>query len=112
MVVEYVKWKPKCNNSLVTYWLIMQLPNNSDLEQVLRVNFCRTQNFFMFFLKSNQKVNSIQSKFLDSSQNPWNFLDMEVIMIKEDDKWLSPLQLKSIRVTFLQKEHATRHAKI
>ena len=25
-----------------------------------------------------------------SSQNPWNFLDMEVIMIKEDDKCLSP----------------------
>ena len=23
-----------------------------------------------------------------SSQNPWNFLDMEVIMIKEDDKCL------------------------
>ena len=37
-----------------------------------------------------------------SSQNPWNFLDMEVIMIKEDDKCLSPFQLKSIRVTFLQ----------
>ena len=34
-----------------------------------------------------------------SSQNPWNFLDMEVIMIKEDDKCLSPFQLKSIRVT-------------
>ena len=25
-----------------------------------------------------------------SSQNPWNFLDMEVIMIKEDVKCLSP----------------------
>ena len=38
-----------------------------------------------------------------SSQNPWNFLDMEVIIIiKEDDKCLSPFQLKSIRVTFLQ----------
>ena len=36
-----------------------------------------------------------------SSENPWNFLDMEVIMIK-DDKCLSPFQLKSIRVTFLQ----------
>ena len=30
-----------------------------------------------------------------SSQNPWNFLDMEVIIIKEDDKCLSPFQLKS-----------------
>ena len=37
-----------------------------------------------------------------SSQNPWNFLDMEVIMIKEDDKCFSPFQLKSIRVMFLQ----------
>ena len=37
-----------------------------------------------------------------SSQNTWNFLDMEVIMIKEDDKCLSPFQLKSIQVTFLQ----------
>ena len=32
-----------------------------------------------------------------SSQNPWNFLDMEVIMIKEDDKCLNPIQLKSIQ---------------
>ena len=31
-----------------------------------------------------------------SSQNTWNFLDMEVIMIKEDDKGSSPPQLKSI----------------
>ena len=37
-----------------------------------------------------------------SSQNPWNFLDMEVIMIKEDVKCLSPFHLKSIRVTLLQ----------
>ena len=37
-----------------------------------------------------------------SSQNPWNFLDMEVIMIEKDDKCLSPFQLKSIRVTFFQ----------
>ena len=37
-----------------------------------------------------------------SSQNPWKFLDMEVIMTKEDDKCLSPFQLKSIRVMFLQ----------
>ena len=59
---------------------------------------------------SNQKVKSIivtevtvMSPFIMySSQNPWNFLDMEVIMIKEDDKCLSPFQLKSIRVTFLQ----------
>ena len=36
-----------------------------------------------------------------SSQNPWNFLVMKVIMIKEDDKCLSPFQLKSIPVTFL-----------
>ena len=58
----------------------------------------------------NQKVKSIiatevtvMSPFiLYSSQNPCNFLDMEVIMIKEDDKCLSPFQLKSIRVTFLQ----------
>ena len=58
----------------------------------------------------NQKVKSIivteiklRSPFITySSQNPWNFLDMEKIMIKEDDKCLSPFQLKSIRVTFLQ----------
>ena len=58
----------------------------------------------------NQKVKSIivtevtvRSPFITySSQNPWNFLNMEVIMIKEDDKCLSPFQLKSIRVTFLQ----------
>ena len=37
-----------------------------------------------------------------SSQKPRNFLDMEVIMIKEDDKCLCPFQLKLIRVTFLQ----------
>ena len=62
------------------------------------------------FLGGNQKVESIivteatvMSPFImNSSQNPWNFLDMEVIMIKEDDKCLSPFQLKSIRVTFLQ----------
>ena len=38
-----------------------------------------------------------------SSQNPWNFLDMEVIMMKEDDNCLSLFQLKSIRVTFFNK---------
>ena len=61
-------------------------------------------------LKGNQKVKSIivtevtvRSPFITySSQNPWNFLDIEVIIIKEDDKCLSPFQLKSIRVTFLQ----------
>ena len=60
--------------------------------------------------ESNQKVENIivtevtvRSSFITySSQNPWNFLDREVIMIKEDDKCLSPFQLKSIRVTFLQ----------
>ena len=54
--------------------------------------------FFFFFFWSNQKVKSIivtevtvMSPFIMySSQNPWNFLDMEVIMIKEDDKCLSP----------------------
>ena len=59
---------------------------------------------------SNQKVKSIivtevtvMSPFIMySSQNPWNFLDMEMIMIKEDVKCLSPFRLKSIRVTFLQ----------
>ena len=45
---------------------------------------------------------TVRSPFITySSQNPWNFLDMEVIMNKEDDKCLSPFQLKSIRVTFL-----------
>ena len=61
------------------------------------------------FFKGNQKVKSIivtevtvRSPFITySSQNPWNFLDME-IMIKEDDKCLNPFQLNSIRVTFLQ----------
>ena len=65
---------------------------------------------FFFLFKGNQKVKSIivtevtvMSPFIMySSQNPWNFLDMEVIMIKEDDKCSSPSQLKSIRVTFLQ----------
>ena len=67
--------------------------------------------FFYFFLfRGNQKVKSIivnevtvRNPFITySSQNPWNFLDMDVIIIKEDDKCLSPFQLKSIRVTFLQ----------
>ena len=66
--------------------------------------------FFSFFYKGNQKVKSIivtevtvMSPFIMySSQNPWNFLDMEVIMIKEDVKCLSPFHLKSIRVTLLQ----------
>ena len=61
-------------------------------------------------LSGNQKVKSIivtevtvMSPFIMySSQNPWNFLDMEVIMIKEDVKCLSPFHLKSIRVTLLQ----------
>ena len=73
-----------------------------------------------FKKQGNQKVKSIivtevtvRSPFITySSQNPWNFLDMEVIMIKEDDKCLSPFQLKSIQVTFFQQEHATRHEKI
>ena len=64
--------------------------------------------FFIYF--GNQKVKSIivtevtvMSPFIMySSQNPWNFLDMEVIMIKEDVKCLSPFHLKSIRVTLLQ----------
>ena len=66
--------------------------------------------YFFFFFLGNQKVKSIivtevtvRSPFITySSQNPWNFLDMEVIMINEDDKCLSPFQLKSIRLTFLQ----------
>ena len=66
-------------------------------------------SFNSLFLRGNQKVKSItvtevtvRSPFITySSRNPWNFLDMEVIMIKEDDKCLSPFQLKSIRVTFL-----------
>ena len=53
-------------------------------------------NFILFshLSKGNQKVKSIivtevtvRSPFITySSQNPCNFLDMEVIMIKEDDK--------------------------
>ena len=50
-----------------------------------------SQEFFFFFL-GNQKVKSImvtdvtvRSPFITySSQNPWNFLDTEVIMVKED----------------------------
>ena len=68
---------------------------------------------FFYFLKlyrGNQKVKSIivtevtvLSPFIMySSQNPWNFLDMEVIMIKKDVRCLSPFHLKSIRVTLLQ----------
>ena len=76
------------------------------------------QSFFIFFSfliffflkQGNQKVKSIivtavivMSPFITySSQNPWNFLDMEVIMIKEDDKCLNPFQLKPIQVTFVQ----------
>ena len=48
------------------------------------------------------EVTVISPFIMYSSQNPWNFFDMEVIMIKEDDKCLSPFQLKSIPVTFLQ----------
>ena len=40
-----------------------------------------------------------------SSQDHRNFLDIAVIMIKEDDKCFSPFQLNLIRDTFLQKEH-------
>ena len=66
--------------------------------------------FFSKFFMGNQKVRSIivtevtvRSPFITySSQNPWKFLEMELIMIKEDDKFLSPFQLKSIRVTFCQ----------
>ena len=73
-------------------------------------SFNQTVCLQLIFLKGYQKVKSIietevtvMSPFIMySSQNPWNFLDMEVIMIKEDDKCLSPFQLKSIRVTFLQ----------
>ena len=75
-------------------------PKN-DKNQLLKI--------FSFFF-GNQKVKSIivtevtvMSPFIMySSQNPWNFLDMEVIMIKEDVKCLSPFHLKSIRVTLLQ----------
>ena len=52
--------------------------------------------------KGNQKVKSIivtevtvRSPFITySRQNPWNFLEMEVIMIKEDDKCLSLFSIK------------------
>ena len=39
-----------------------------------------------------------------SSQNPWNFIDMEVIMIKEDVKCLSPFgrPFGRLRVNILQ----------
>ena len=60
------------------------------------------------YIQGNQKVKSIivteitvRSPFITySSQNPWNFLDMAVIMIK-DDKCLSPFQFK--KKTKLQK---------
>ena len=72
-------------------------------------NYEKSIYFFLNY-HVNQKVKSIivtevtvMSPFIMySSQNPWNFLDMEVIMIKEDAKCLSSFQLKSIRVTFLQ----------
>ena len=65
---------------------------------------------FSLYFFDNQKIKiiivtevTVRSPFMTySSRKPWNFLDMEVIMIKEDDKCLSPFQLKSIRVTFLQ----------
>ena len=65
---------------------------------------------FFFLIIGNQKDKSIIETEVTVripfntyfSQNPWNFLDMEVIIIKEDDNCLSPFQFKSIRVTFLQ----------
>ena len=50
--------------------------------------------FNLFFLSVNQKVKStivtrvtVRRPFVTySSQNPWNFLDIEVIKIKEDDQ--------------------------
>ena len=73
-------------------------------------SFVQAVCLHLIFFKGYQKVKSIivtevtvMSPFIMySSQNPWNFLDMEVIMIKEDVKCLSPFHLKSIRVTFLQ----------
>ena len=69
-----------------------------------------TNELTFFLLRGNQKVKSIivtevtvmKPFIMYSSQNPWNFLDMEVIMMKKDDKCLSTFQIKSIRVTFLQ----------
>ena len=63
------------------------------------------------FFNGNQKVKSVivnevtvKSPFITySSQNPWNFLDMEVIMIKEDDKCLSPFQLKRCMIIRFKK---------
>ena len=59
-------------------------------------------------MHGNQKVKSVietevtvRSPFITySSQNPCNFPDMEVIMIKENDNCLGFFQFKSIRVTF------------
>ena len=94
----------------------MQLPavvigfeRNSDLLNNPPIVFTKESPPLKLFFRCNQKVKSIivtevtvKSPFITySSQNPWNFLDMEVIMIK-DDKCFSPFQLRSRLVTFLQ----------
>ena len=89
--------------------------STSDIYKNIKIDPTLYNNDLFFgvrkvFFKGNQKVKSIivtevtvMSPFIMySSQNPWNFLDMEVIMIKEDVKCLSPFHLKSIRVTLLQ----------
>ena len=61
---------------------------------IKEVRFTSCPVRFVFFFSSNQKVKSIivtevtvrKPIITYSSRNPWNFLDMEVIMIKEDDK--------------------------
>ena len=80
------------------------------MDLIFFIKFCRCIYIALVWPYPTQKVKSIigtevtvMSPFIMySSQNPWNFLDMKVIMIKKDDKCLSPFQLKSMRVTFLQ----------
>ena len=48
------------------------------------------------------EVTVMSTFIMYSSQNPWNFVDMEVIMIKEDDKCLSPFQLMCHSATLAQ----------
>ena len=82
----------------------MKRPNETQLDSN-EIYVPLMKRFFLY--KGNQKVKSIivtevtfRSPFITYSSQISE--DMEVIMIKEDDKCLSPFQLKSIQATFLQ----------
>ena len=98
---------------MVSLLLLTKIKTHTQLKAVISRQNVKFANIIrveeVLIIKGNQKVKSIivtevtvMSPFIMySSQNPWNFLDMEVIMIKEDDKCLSPFQIKSIRVLII-----------